>query len=240
MTFNNQCLQKMFRLEHIESKMFNSAKKESKNLTEVLFFDKILSVIKMENRRVKYTKEIIKSEFFKLMTVKPIDKITVREVCENADINRGTFYRYYTDLYELYQITTEETLQKAYECVIELAESSENDIKKTLIGVCHVVKSNKEFCEFSVSPNSGNAKIVERWIDKFLPLCILQWNDLFKNYTPEQLTIIYELISAGIIAALKHWISDNFKETEEELVTFILNFYLFGITDNNKNNREEQ
>ncbi len=219
--------------------MFNLLKNETKKLTDFLFFDKILSVIKMENRRVKYTKEIIKSEFFKLMTVKPIDKITVREVCEKADVNRGTFYRYYTDLYELYEITTEETLQKAYECVIELAESSENDIKKTLIGVCHVVKSNKEFCEFAVSPNSGNAKIVERWIDKFLPLCILQWNELFINYTPEQLSIIYELISAGIIAALKHWINDDFKETEEEIVTFILNFYLFGII-NNKNNREEQ
>ena len=39
--------------------------------------------------------------FLELSGVKSIDKITVSELCERADVNRSTFYRYYYDIYDL-------------------------------------------------------------------------------------------------------------------------------------------
>ena len=53
------------------------------------------------DRRVKYTKNIIKESFVELLRKKDINKITVSELCEKADINRATFYRYYIDVYDL-------------------------------------------------------------------------------------------------------------------------------------------
>ena len=50
------------------------------------------------DRRVKYTKKVIKDTFLSLLEEKDITNISVKELCEVADVNRGTFYRYYEDI----------------------------------------------------------------------------------------------------------------------------------------------
>lgn len=54
-----------------------------------------------EDLRVIKTIESIKNAFKQLICEKPFDKITVKELCEIARINKKTFYRYYIDLYDL-------------------------------------------------------------------------------------------------------------------------------------------
>lgn len=53
----------------------------------------------MENRKVKLTKRLIKESMIELLKEKSIDKITVKELAERADINRSTFYTHYCDVY---------------------------------------------------------------------------------------------------------------------------------------------
>ena len=50
------------------------------------------------NRRTAYTKTAIRRTFFELLEEKDFDKISVREICQRADINRSTFYRHYDDI----------------------------------------------------------------------------------------------------------------------------------------------
>ena len=47
------------------------------------------------------TKEKIFRTFVDLLATKPFDKITVRDIVESCNINRNTFYYYYSDIYEL-------------------------------------------------------------------------------------------------------------------------------------------
>ncbi len=54
-----------------------------------------------EDLRVIKTIEGIKSAFEELICQKDFEKITVKELAEKAKINKKTFYRYYTDLYDL-------------------------------------------------------------------------------------------------------------------------------------------
>ena len=54
-----------------------------------------------ENRRVKITKTMIKDAFLELLEKHPIEKISVTDICKGADVNRSTFYAYYTDVTEL-------------------------------------------------------------------------------------------------------------------------------------------
>jgi len=51
--------------------------------------------------RVRYTKNVIQESFFKLIKEKPINKITVKSICDLSEINRATFYKYYTDPFDL-------------------------------------------------------------------------------------------------------------------------------------------
>ena len=44
------------------------------------------------DRRVKYTKMVLRESLIKLLQKKSISRITVKELCEMADINRATFF----------------------------------------------------------------------------------------------------------------------------------------------------
>ncbi len=46
-------------------------------------------------------KELIYTTFIQLLEQKPFDRITVKDVVEACDINRNTFYYYYSDIYDL-------------------------------------------------------------------------------------------------------------------------------------------
>ena len=47
------------------------------------------------------TKNLIYYTFIDLLNTKPFDKITVRDIVEACEINRNTFYYYYSDIYDL-------------------------------------------------------------------------------------------------------------------------------------------
>ena len=55
------------------------------------------------DRRVKKTKKQLRQALTDLMTEKPSKSISVRELAERADINRGTFYIHYQGVNDLLQ-----------------------------------------------------------------------------------------------------------------------------------------
>ena len=56
---------------------------------------------KTEDSRVRRTKRLLRQGLTELLQEKSIKKITVRELSERVDINRGTFYLHYKDIYDL-------------------------------------------------------------------------------------------------------------------------------------------
>ena len=56
---------------------------------------------KKDSARVRMTKQLLRRAFTQLLLEKPIQNITVRELCEKAQVNRGTFYLHYKDIYDL-------------------------------------------------------------------------------------------------------------------------------------------
>jgi AcrR family transcriptional regulator len=63
------------------------------------------------DRRVKYTKKVIKDTFIDLLDKKDISKVTVSEICKIADVNRATFYRYYLDVFDLLEKMEQEFVE---------------------------------------------------------------------------------------------------------------------------------
>ena len=53
------------------------------------------------DRRVERTRAAIADAFLELRAAKPLEKISVKELCERADVNKSTFYTHYQDIYDL-------------------------------------------------------------------------------------------------------------------------------------------
>ena len=67
---------------------------------------------KTADRRVRRTKKHLRQALTKLLLEKELKDISVLELTELADINRGTFYLHYRDIYDLYEKTEGEILDK--------------------------------------------------------------------------------------------------------------------------------
>ena len=72
------------------------------------------------DRRVKYTRMVIKESLINLLEEKDISQITIKEICENADVNRSTFYAHYTDQYDLLRKIEDEFLANIRDYLSEL------------------------------------------------------------------------------------------------------------------------
>ena len=59
--------------------------------------------------RIEKTERGIKNAFIELRSRKPLEKITVKELCESARINKSTFYAHYKDIYDLSDAMEEDT-----------------------------------------------------------------------------------------------------------------------------------
>ena len=92
---------------------------ESKRLTFVQFCSimehKRKAIFTMEkkalNRSVRKTRRKLQTSLTQLMQQKPFQEISVRELAEQADINRGTFYLHYHDVNEMVRSIEKELLQ---------------------------------------------------------------------------------------------------------------------------------
>jgi AcrR family transcriptional regulator len=54
----------------------------------------------MEDRRIKKTEQAIQAAFSNLLSEMSMESITVKRLCETANINKSTFYLHYKDIYD--------------------------------------------------------------------------------------------------------------------------------------------
>lgn len=83
--------------------------------------------------RVKKTKRAIQTAFAALIMEKPVEKITVREISERAEINKSTFYAHYETLDALKEDMEQQATQMIccnVEAARQLLEQPETFVKE--------------------------------------------------------------------------------------------------------------
>ncbi len=167
--------------------------------------------------RVRYTKMIIQVNFISLLKQKPLNKITVKEICALSEINRATFYKYYADAYDLMEKIENEIIQ-------ELRETMENSIhdgiNKTLI---RILEKMKEHCSLYVTLFSNHGDI--SFPIKIFRICYGEFESYihkkYPNLSETQREWIYTYAAQGSSGILNCWISDGLKEAPADVAKFI-------------------
>ena len=68
-----------------------------------------------ESRRAQMSQSLLKKSLVELLETKDIKQITIKEICENADVSRSTFYAYYGSQYDLLDAIRQEIIDKTKE-----------------------------------------------------------------------------------------------------------------------------
>ena len=67
--------------------------------------------------RVKKTRSSIINAFLQLRAKKPLERITVKELADLAEINKATFYLHYKDIYDLSETLENELFERAFNSI---------------------------------------------------------------------------------------------------------------------------
>ncbi len=74
------------------------------------------------DRRVQKTRQLIMNTFIDLLTEKGFEKITIQDIADRADINRGTVYLHYVDKFDL----LDKCVEKYVDLLLHYCEGSTN------------------------------------------------------------------------------------------------------------------
>ena len=170
------------------------------------------------DRRVRYTKSALKQSLLELMRDKPIEKITVKDICEKADINRGTFYAHYSDPYDLLAQIEDELMSEILKSV-ETSLQAE-DISVLLSDIFESIEKNRDLCSVLFS-EYGDKAFLKRVIFIARDRSIDEWKRIIPSAKKEQLAMLYMFYANGCIAIIEHWVQNGMQESPMELTTFI-------------------
>ncbi len=178
------------------------------------------------DRRVKRTKKALKDALFELLENKSINQITVTELTALANVNRATFYFYYTDLHDmLHQIQNE--AYQTFEQILGEATVSFSTVEgfaEYSNKVLMVCKENESLCRFIIK-HDGDNRLYQQL--RYLMLKnIPDTRTTFSDDNPARYSTSFVL--TAVTGVLIDWMNDGMQIPTEELALFFANLYING------------
>lgn len=171
-----------------------------------------------DNRRVHYTKAALRQSLISHLKEKPIDRITVKEICETADLNRGTFYAYYGSPAELLG----EIESSFYEDILASVTSFRRmeDVMEIFTEALTALKDRFEFSE-ALFGEFGDISFLQQLIYVAKPTCILHWTKLAPEISADIMDAMYDFCSYGCMRVIQIWMQNGAKREPAEVARFL-------------------
>ena len=171
------------------------------------------------NRLVQETDERIIRTVYRMMTQehRPIGKITVREICEQAQIHRSTFYAHYQDVYDLVERVENGMSRQLTETFFRKLDehASARECFTELFGF---IRTHREFYTYYLAESKRGGVLHLAWE-------IVRERASKVSLTPEQFGARSEAELAyhgaffvlGITAVVRMWLQNDCREDPAEL-----------------------
>ena len=184
------------------------------------------------DRRVRKTKQQLQDGFIQLRKQKDLKDITVKELCELTDLNRGTFYLHYKDIYDLSE-QLEDSLFISFQEVLDKHsldyENNPIDTPEPLLrDILELIKANCEFCTMLVS-DTGEIAFINKLKKLVLDIAFKKCVYIFDFNKEEHFTYSYNFILYGCIGIIESWLLNDLIEPPEEIAHLTSQMILEGI-----------
>ncbi len=183
---------------------------------------------KMNNndRRVKRTKKVLHDALLTLLNEKSINEITVTELTNLADVNRATFYFYYTDLIDMLQ----QIQNEAYDAFTEVIQKATihvstiegfTEYAERLFNFC---KENEALVRFIINNDVNNR--LYTYIRQLMLTNIPNTKEIFGENNPAKYLSNY--VITAMIGICIDWMDDGMEIPAHELAKLCANVYIYG------------
>ncbi|MBR2716681.1 MAG: TetR/AcrR family transcriptional regulator [Oscillospiraceae bacterium] len=170
--------------------------------------------MKKTDARVRYTRRVLKESFLTLLRDKPVNRITVKEVCELAELNRATFYAHYGDCFALME-SIEQELLEAFGQSLRLIDSF--DVSALISAIYAMIEQHETACRVLIF-QGASPSVLGRMIDLARESSITYWRQRLRRASDEELEMLYTHLSNGLM----HVVVDGYdKYDREDVIRFV-------------------
>ena len=175
---------------------------------------------KPDSRRVRMTKMLLKQSLIELMREKSIHEISIKDICQGADINRSTFYRHYNTQFELYDEVIEDITNDISEIFVSSA-GEENSTHKFLVEVLKYIEANRDtfLVILSGKSNISMGETFNRFTSRFIS----------DENSSELKVYIIQFIAAGMTSFIWTWLNKENRRSAEDVALIINSIITHGI-----------
>lgn len=180
------------------------------------------------DKRVMKTRRAIHSAMTSLLKVKPIEEITVTELSDAAEINRKTFYNYYSSVYMVAEEMEDEIVERFEETLRSIDfESLLQDPQTTFNTLARIIASDLDFYE-TILTNRNQVYFLQKIITSLKDRIMVIY---FDKSSPESELQEYmlEYIISGLVSVYQKWFESGRKADLEELSKYISMLAVYGV-----------
>jgi AcrR family transcriptional regulator len=171
------------------------------------------------DRRVKYTKMALKQSLLELISDRPIGRVTIKEICDTADINRGTFYKHYNDQYDLMNEILSE-LDIETKAAFEHIHTDAANSAAVVAEIIRIIAAQSSLCKI-ICGDYSDKKFLRKLINNAREKFIERWKKIIKNADTKQLDMLYTFVANGVTAIIQNWLQGGMEESPDEIAGFI-------------------
>ena len=173
--------------------------------------------LKKEDRRVRRTKKLLTQALTELLQKKQVNEITVKELTDLADMNRGTFYMYYKDIFDMLEKIEDELFQKL-DVIAQTHEHGDptQQVKPILLDLFRFIEENQEMCRVLLSPN-GDMNFLHRLYEAIRERSLEIWKDQMGSLGEKEFDYRYSFVIFGCAGMIRAWVNRNCQETDMQM-----------------------
>ena len=177
------------------------------------------SIKKPLDRRVRKTKALLRHCLAECMKTKKINEITVKELTDMSDLNRGTFYLHYRDVYDLLEKTEDELIDDVNQ-LLRKHEPAELRERPYVIfeEIFSLARDNRDIVEILMGEH-GDLQFQDRLKEVVKEKCLKDVMEVYRSKNPENYTVFFYFMLSGCIGILQYWIKTGFQESPSEIAT---------------------
>ncbi|WP_099467202.1 TetR/AcrR family transcriptional regulator [Konateibacter massiliensis] len=160
------------------------------------------------------TKRALETSLKNLLSIKPLDKITISDITDDCGINRMTFYYHFKDIYDLVEWSCVEDAKKALE-----GKKTYDTWQQGFLQIFEAVLDNKPFIlnvYHSVSREQVEIYLYKLTYD--LMIDVVEEKAKGMSLRQEDKEFIADFYKFAFVGLMLDWVKHNMKENPQHII----------------------
>lgn len=169
----------------------------------------------VEDKRIRRTKKLLRQALTRLMLQKDFQSITVTDVVHEADINRGTFYAHYRDVYDLRDKIEAEMIADFRGMIATIRPSETATLRPVLGRLMDYLEENREIVTALIKVNAPDG------FGKKMIVVIEECRMELFPYRSIEDAYAARFLATGAIGMIEKWITEAQPIPKTEMINLI-------------------